>query len=42
MVFILIPDIQYYSNYINGFAGYFRVRLVSGTGEYFKNEMGMS
>jgi hypothetical protein len=42
MVFVHIPDIQYYSNYINGFAGYFRVRLLSGRDEYFKNAVGMS
>jgi hypothetical protein len=42
MVFELIPDIQHYSNYINGSAGYFRVRLLSGTDEYFKNAIGMS
>jgi hypothetical protein len=42
MVFILIPDIQYYSNYINGSAGYFRVRLLSGTDEYFNNAMSMN
>jgi len=42
MVFILSPDIQYYSNYISGSAGYFRVRLLSGTDKYFNNAMGMN
>jgi hypothetical protein len=42
MVFVLITDIQYYSNYINVSAGYFRVRLLPGKDEHFKNSMDMS